>query len=446
MYRMETPFAVGGAGQAFFAKKTSSKKEWSAARFVVLATIFLVFFRDVFGGALRYYFFTLGAGGVWFLPDLLLLVSVPLAYLFSIKKEYKISIYIFFVAMVFGVLVGLYVSGSALAVVSGVKMVLPLFFGMIVGRFRYGDLMVRRVLWVFFFVSCLGVFLNQYIDYPWTDFTVPGVDGEERSAGRLWWINAEARLGGFATDSTQAAFNILLPLLIFCATRRSRFFWLMLPIGAYSIHLTTSRTALVVLGFIVFYVFVCRVLLRRSRRSQISFHKFFVGLLSLSPFVVPLLSVIFFATLFPGGDVPYWLTSYQERATSSWVKPFQFINDNFPLGFIFGLGFGTTGYPVLFSRFGEGYLIPYDNFPLGIYMQFGVFGFLLLVYFVLDVLRRKKSCSIQLIVSGLLLYVVTIQGFGSASLCAALGVAIAYQPRSIFYRVGTSKNLAPPAA
>jgi len=192
-------------------------------------------------------------------------------------------------------------------------------------------------------------------------------------------------------------------------------------VSGYALYLTTSRTSLLSFAFMIaadLAIFLLRwgAGLRPGQATRIVF-----WVLAASPFVLPIASVIIFNNI-DLRSVPTALYSYQDRATVTWVLPFQVLQEYFfPQGYFLGVGVGMAGYPMNFSDLSFLFVSYFDNFPLGTYLMFGVPGLIFLIQLILRTGVRCTSRS-SLILCGLLLfYGTTIEGYGDATFCMILG-------------------------
>jgi hypothetical protein len=437
--------------QAGRSSMSLGQQHFSRAFLARVSTLFVVFsvlaivVRDCLSGPVRYYLESSGAGAIWFAPDAMAALSTMLAIFFiggrtAIPFLWASGAFIFIAATI-----GYKLSSSTEAVMAALKMFLPLLFGLSCGAYFPKVLAYRKLLLLVLLISCAGVVADQWTEYAWEGF-VFDAGGRERVAGRVWTIHyggpdVAQRLGGFSSDSTLAGFCILL-LSILC-TRYMKFYGkaAVFSIALYSIFLTTSRTALAVLVVFLLASMAMHIAKKFMARQRESILKLIYYTLALSPFYI-LIGCLILAGIVDFRDLPPGLTSFGARVNETWVLPLQFIGRIFPVGFVTGLGFGLSGHPMLLTVYSaEANAV--DNFPLGVFMMFGLPGIAAFVYLIVRA-RTNLNKDDMLLLCILLFYGSTLQGFATSSYCAMLGMLLMgghlYRIQTAPPRIGRSRE------
>ena len=213
---------------------------------VVRASWILVVLSLVMNGLLRW--LTSNYVGAFFVYiDKYVMIATIILCLFHIKtsrQQYSVIILsiILFVFMFTGTLY----SGNLAQHIFALWVYLPIIFAAMTFPFLGLDSRVRSAaIWLSFLVA-LGVFLNSFLELPWSGHIFEIGDHEIASA-RLWWATGDVeRLSGFSRASFEAAAQLAVLALIYHALSRPRiayelayFFFI-----AYAIFLTTTKRVL----------------------------------------------------------------------------------------------------------------------------------------------------------------------------------------------------------
>jgi hypothetical protein len=374
--------------------------------------------RDTLTGSVRYYMDMYHLSSLWFFPDILaFLIFGYFCYVaIVINKSIPAVILVvnFFAAMVIG---AIYMNQSSLAFVTGIKAVIPLFVGMaFFDRSMTAKRYCRIVLFTMMVISTIGLLFAPYVDYPWVGAEISNF-GFEKTVGKLWWDGGVIRYGGFAGDSTMAAFMVIFPYFLL---HRHIPHWaniLLWPVLFYALDISTSKTASGVLGAFVVYYLVTYFLIPAARRLE------FQKGLALSSYLLVLLPIVMIFVL--GGaklDVDYpSLFSLQDRIDNSWQKPFTYLSQTYPAGLLTGCGLGCFSYPMTYTVM-AGYFVPVDNFYITTYLFFG-FPFLLLVIAQVFSVRRIADETKLALILLLNIYTITVACYGPSFATIMAGYA-----------------------
>lgn len=382
-----------------------------------------IFLRDCFAGPARYYLDISGLAPAWFIVDGLAAVSVLIAAISYRTLSDPVGVLVLFGAVVLASLNGFLSTQSLEATFSGLKMILPLLFGLVCRNSVFRIFEKGWIVFAVFIAMCGGVLYNINGDFPWTNYTF-FVGNIERSATVSRWIEEVSRINGFASDSNMAGFLIVVCAFFLIKGTPILFKLFVYGLSGTAIYFTTSRTSLLSLvailaADILIFLFRWVVGLKYAQAVRLVYY-----FLCSTPFLIPIISVLSAQSADLHG-LPSFLDSYIERATVSWVVPFARMQEFFfPHGYVIGYGVGMVGYPVQFSAWAPLFDIYYDNFALGIYLMFGLPG---LLYFIFLIFRKgqiARSRSSLTLIGVLLFYGTTVQGFGTATFCVLIGALL----------------------
>ncbi|WP_279480765.1 hypothetical protein [Aureimonas sp. SK2] len=391
------------------------------------------FFRDAFAGAMRYYLDRAGLGVAWFLPDLLAFVCVAaFVYRYGVHRRSRLAIATTAVIF-FSTLIGYFFLGTIEGLLSSIKMMVPVFVGFLFAERYVGD--YRKTLHFVHFLlyaSMLGILLSSIVELPWVGYTFAAITGE-RQATTVWWQGETVRLSGFAADSTMAAFFVMISFVLTSINRSTIWALVVGPVALAAIQLTTNKTYLLVLG-----VYILALVMVRSVRRETGFRLLrLMAVGSYACILVPVMLMI----LLGGVDlerIDPLLFSMQDRINNSWQKPFVFMAEIFPIGYVTGCGVGCFNYPQdLFAPSKLAYIVPVDNFYVGTYLMFGPI-FLVFVALVIraamDVVDVYKLTA-MIVVN---LYTITILSYGPASglIMISLSFSAVFASRAMRRSVG----------
>ncbi|MDI4664840.1 hypothetical protein K9U40_10940 [Xanthobacter autotrophicus] len=413
--------------------------------FIFLVVTFLAFvIRDGLTGVLRYSLSLVRLDMLWFIPDFMCFAIVGIFAYQQIFVKRNLIGTIFVVNFVFSLIVStLFMQLDILTFLSSLKSLTPIFVGFAFYNRAATELRwARMILVVILIVSVIGVLLNPYIEYPWIGLTTNAF-GVERTAGKLWWAGGEVRYGGFAGDSTMAAFTIFTVYVLISPYFSRITNILMWPALVWAISVTTSKTALGVI--LIYFIIYLATMLFRSRGQTVGFLQVLARLSFVLVLVPPVLILVFGG--FDLSTVSPMLGSMSDRIDNTWRGPFLTIAEIFPIGLVIGCGVGCYAYPMTYTALADLYF-PLDNFYMTTYMMLGfpfIIFVILQVYFV-------KFCNDTAKLSLLILmnvYTVTVQCYGPsfATLTVGYVFSAAFAVRSArVSRPSLSKQALPQSA
>ena len=425
---------IGGMPAGPQAERALSRALWS----IEAVALALYFIRDAFAGAMRYYLNVMRLDPLWFIPDLLAIVTMGVfVYRYCLRGRSILATMLVFYTGI-ALILGYVFLGTFAGMSSAFKMFAPIFVGFCFCQRNIDDTpWLMPLIRVLFFSSIFGVVASKFIKFPWVGFSYESF-GATREAGRLWWSQSEVRLSGFAADSTMASFFILITF-VFCSAR-AKLWWIIVwgAVAIATVRLTTNKTALGVLCIYMLALLFVRFLpeIQRFRALRM------LALGSFGCILIPIALIV----VFSGTDVTMassWF-SLMDRVNNSWQKPFIYMEKIMPIGFITGCGLGCFNYPQqLFSPETRQYFMPVDNFYIGTYLMFGPI-FLVFMIFVIKSLRETINIDKLTICFVMNVYTVTVLAYGPASGLLMLGFAFSEvfaPPKGRYFTAGTTMRL-----
>ncbi|MBR1209251.1 hypothetical protein [Bradyrhizobium sp. JYMT SZCCT0180] len=379
--------------------------------------LLMYFYRDAFAGALRYYLSLTKLDVLWFLPDIFALMCI-LAFIqrYIIKGKSLIAV-LTLLYIAFALYVGFVFLGYFAGMASSFKMIAPVFVGFCFCRRDFNQYkQLLALIHPIFFITIIGIFLSSRVQFPWVGFAYETL-GATRQATRLWWAASEARLAGFAADSTMAAFFVFITFVFTSARKSMLWICIWAPVGLYAIKLTTSKTTLGVMIMYLLCLVIIRMLPERERFPMLRR----MAMLSFASILVPVVLMVFFA-----GDgltsISRGFFSLQDRINNSWQLPFVYMQELMPVGFVTGCGLGCFNYPQQLFSNKLSYYVPVDNFYIGTYLMFGPIFVLFMVFAIAAVSKTKDIYKLSGTIA-MNLFTITVLAYGPASGLIMIGAA-----------------------
>ncbi|HEY4069418.1 MAG TPA: hypothetical protein VGM74_21100 [Burkholderiaceae bacterium] len=338
-------------------------------------------------GPLRGALVELGQPNLLYARDLLVAGSVALALLtpaFS-RAKFPAGLVLMGWLLVVHSCLGLMLSGTLFQRLFGVKIFMPLLFGVVVFPAIQRNMgLFTKAMAAFFAVTVVGVFANEFVgQWPWEGLSYATAFGTV-DATREWWMAGGARrLPGFARASFDAAMIIGLTGVVLLTRVRS--FWLKALIagaGFTAIVMTTSK------GMVLAFA-IASPWLTLGKRSDGSLR---IGKsLALSLLLVTCLVPTVFMVVSVREDasgVPEILTSLWDRFSWMWPNAYSLVPNYF--GALSGVGPGGIGgaldYPQALGVPNAG-----DSIFVYFYVTFGLAGIVYLAFPLVALLQKTKG-------------------------------------------------------
>lgn len=392
----------------------------SRLKLVLLAVAFVSYgFRDAFTGPVRFFAAQFRLEFIWFLPDLMSFVAVGyFVWFMAIRRESAWGL-LFSINVFLSLIIGwIFMSAPFGAVFSAIKMMSPIFLGFaFAGRSVNEARFASHIFLTLAILSAIGLLLSPYVDYPWTGMAVETF-GQTKAVGRIWWAGGAMRYGGFAGDSTMAAYMALFPFVLVSGSYSKKVILpLMIPIG-YALYLSTNKTAMGCAGIFLAYYIVFN--LTSLKDEDLSVRKF------LAKYSFLLVCVPFILMIALGGidlqRINPTLWSMQDRINNTWVFPFTYLSENFPIGLISGCGLGCFVYPMEYTPLRD-LRVPVDNFYVSTYIMLGLPFFVFVFGAMLGVAKSQIKDKLLLIFL-MNIYAVTVQCYGPSTITIFMGYCI----------------------
>lgn len=236
------------------------------------------------------------------------------------------------------VCIGLLLGGTLFQRLFGVKIFIPLLYGVAVfpAVERHFPQFLRAMA-AFFTVSVLGVFINAIIgDMPWAGLRYETAFGAAESTRQWWMTGGVSRLPGFARASFDAAMVIGLCGVMVIALSPS-IWWraLVATLGMAAIFLTTSKGMVAGFGIAALWLVL-------ADRSDTSF-KLGCWIAAALLMLTCLLPTVFMIVRVPEAstEVPELMLSLWDRFAWMWPSAYDLLPDGF--GALTGVGPGGIG-------------------------------------------------------------------------------------------------------
>lgn len=362
-------------------------------RLINLSLLLFLFF-EFFAGPLRWIFHMAGAEILFSVPKLLIIVTqivsiVNIIYSKKITRNGFIAVitllYIFVISLI---------DSNIVASLVGLWGIIPIFLGYHSARIIFESVKERKtnnIVYAVFYLSCLGVFLNILVNYPWYDVSYQ-IAGMDVSSAQIGTTGGYTRYAGFFKSSLQASSNIFIVLLYIVASTKNKLHILICFLLSLLVSLITiSKTTFALHLILLLYVFVKALPVKLLWRGTL-----LVGIL-ISVFTI--LSTNYSFEMSDDSISIMLLGSLNARLTTTWPDGVNAIMNSGNL--IFGGGLGTIG---VGSKLGMGEYNPGDSMYLYIIGTGGYILALLLLFWanyqaiVLDNSPISRFISMTLIV------------------------------------------------
>ncbi|MCW9527902.1 MULTISPECIES: hypothetical protein [Klebsiella] len=335
-----------------------------------------------------------GAEILFSVPKLLIIVTqivsiVNIIYSKKITRNGFIAVitllYIFVISLI---------DSNIVASLVGLWGIIPIFLGYHSARIIFESVKERKtnnIVYAVFYLSCLGVFLNILVNYPWYDVSYQ-IAGMDVSSAQIGTTGGYTRYAGFFKSSLQASSNIFIVLLYIVASTKNKLHILICFLLSLLVSLITiSKTTFALHLILLLYVFVKALPVKLLWRGTL-----LVGIL-ISVFTI--LSTNYSFEMSDDSISIMLLGSLNARLTTTWPDGVNAIMNSGNL--IFGGGLGTIG---VGSKLGMGEYNPGDSMYLYIIGTGGYILALLLLFWanyqaiVLDNSPISRFISMTLIV------------------------------------------------
>lgn len=350
---------------------------------VVNFSLFLLLFAAAFDGPFRYYAVAHGISWTVYIPKAFSVVVCSLIILHGLVhgqitgKGIWITLYILLTLSM-----GYLFATNVKQIAFGGFIFVPLLFGLIASKHihsLWGKAYI--VIWLIFAMAVIGVFLDYFIDMPWSGYMYE-VGSHKLTAAKRWYSFGYERVCGFTRTSTSAAAILILTgFYLIIRSKRLPEKLIIWGLTGGSILLTTSKG--LILSYLIVSVFLaCHKLLGKPL--------FVMGclFLMLVACLMPISTFLFdysFKKGVTGNDVLYTLKS---RLMHSWPEMFYQIGESGSSWF--GKGLGGVG--ISQQAYDPNHWGPIDNLFVHLYALFGVFSVLVFLLW----LRAAKNINYKI--------------------------------------------------
>lgn len=322
----------------------------------------------IFEALLRYWLSLNGLSPLLYIRDVLLVVI-----LIKFTVESLLLARIFEIVTIFGVIffymiIGWICTANILQVLFGVKMLLPFFLGIASSKNFYSNLKKIRYLFLFFFIlSCCGVIINIFVQYPWSGLSY-AIGDTQIEGVKQWSAFGIDRLAGFSRVSYEAATDISLLYICILVSFKSRVFHIaLLPLAAVAITFTTTKGATLAFTLVVFtYLLFLFDFEQRLVSKSVNFLPLFLSIVCVGLPVISFIIVEYIDIRDP--TLGFLFSSFQDRQENGWPQAMKLISDKG--SFILGRGIGGMGTAQQYFEKEE--YNPGDSMSLYLYCIFGI--------------------------------------------------------------------------
>jgi hypothetical protein len=378
-------------------------------------------------GALRYVLYLGHAEWMIYLRDVILIIILALLLPRYIHPKLDLFVVTVLYLLLFHCFVAILFISNAAQIAFGVKLFLPFLLGM----FAYHDVCefsrITKVVLGFFLLTVSGIFLNNFVSFPWEGLSY-GIGGQEIQASLKWWAtDGSKRVAGFARSSYDAAAYTLLSAIFLSVYLRA--YWLRVVVwltAGLAILLTTTK------GLMLVYAFLSIFLIYRGLLSSAGIQIFQYALWAPMLFMIlaPAFSGLFLFKIDWKDPVQgFLLSSYIDRLENTWPQAFANI-DRYG-SYILGRGIGGIGTA---QRYYEPLIYNYaDNLFVYMYTNFGVLAVGYLVYLMIKIqnlkIRLERDAVFFGIAATILIYGITTAVLESPSIAFLAGLMLVHLSR-----------------
>lgn len=256
---------------------------------------------------------------------------------------------------------------SYMEIFYGIYMYVFLIFSLTVNKEIIFDIFNKKYFWLLiYFISVVGVI---YVDLYGSINIGNSYDslGMTKAVSKEWYTNGIVRNPGFTDGSVSVAFILLFSYLIIINNyfRLNNVFSFLILIflflfNLYVLNLTTTKTAMY-FNIIIFLLYF--------------FSTRFVNMAS--KVILTLFILLSYFFMFNGVVIYSGKNTLLVRMYDTWPEAFEILN-SMPAKF-FGMGFGSIGTPLIFSK--SMVSNPADNFLVYLYVTFGLVSVFFIFYF-----------------------------------------------------------------
>jgi len=361
---------------------------------VVLGTALAYAFRDGLSAIFRWLTLISGTGPAWFLVDAFGAVCVGIfAYELGYKRGNWLAITTLSI-LAFAVGIGSQLVDSNLVwLMSGLKMYFPLFVGWLLADFSAQNKIFRNGMLGLCVISIIGLFLDQFFEFPWEGLSISQF-GQEKELARQWWIGERERVAGFGGVSAASAKIALFSYVFIHRTLRPASSLLLLLGVIVACEVATNRTTMAIAMVLFVYIFAESYLAEGLR--DVRSHRIF----AMASFLVIPLPLILMAVIGPLDLAAYdfRLASLETRIETSWFAPFTILMERQPAALLFGCGTGCFTGAMNYTSWGL-FIVPIDHFYIILISNLGLAGLIVIAALFMSTLDETDRSKLLLLVA-----------------------------------------------
>lgn len=375
--------------------KNVPKREGRAEKIAAMLIIFLLLFQDTLNAPVRFVIFQYMPFYIAYIPVIICAMAVSAYLICTLEfKKARVIFIVWIIALYF--IYSLSIGGSLIRIVAGLYS-LSGFLIVILGPALIFEHLRKWApfLWL---ISVAGILLDFATTLPWraSGGGSLNVDGTIKTISRQWEaMDGTVRLAGFGKENFSTSITITILLVFVLLDRRiSKTAKLMAWIlSAYTVYLTTSKTAIVVVALLLPFVAISYLIPRTQ------------GVWGRPPFWGAVLSMCFMIILpiycvFAQGSVQrtteqfmfFTLDTIATRVQSEWPFAFELLrSEGSAIVYVLGRGFGGIGYGLNIEYGMPSYNFSAENLFLYLYVCFGVMAFIPFVIVMNNAVKGRAS-------------------------------------------------------
>lgn len=349
---------------------------------IILLRIYIM--MAILEGLIRYILNSKGLAAAFYIKDIIIVILFILA-LRKMKVTTKHIIGILFIMISFI---------TSLIYINNIKQILffllKVLMVFLVGVLQYKNIIKdinenKKFYEICYIIVIIGIFLNNFITFPWEDLTYSIGNGIEVSASRFWTTSGIKRLSGFSRASFDAATHVVILSIIVKSKNRKKNI-LNIVVSIIAIWLTTTK------GLLIAYIILNII------NSNIFYKKLFKEILITVSIILMIVLPIF--SLYCDNVFQYlkenldslvykkYIASFEDRLKDTWPDAFYNVKQNGNI--ILGKGFGGFGVSESLYSDADTYT-PGDNVFVYLYGTMGIISIPFLIWIVIKSYKLNNS-------------------------------------------------------
>lgn len=390
---------------------------------IIFYGIILYLLSMIIEGPIRYVLHITGGELLLYFRDLFLFIVI-IAYIVKAimsGRMHKIMLAMFCLIF-FHTIIGVFYIQNILQVLFGLKIMMPLFVGMLAYPvFHSRPKTIKYLFLIFFMIAVLGVFINYFKIFPWEGMSY-NLAGQEIQESRSWDMLGIKRIAGFSRSSYDVATQIILLSIYLISNLEIKlklvtlFLWV---IAGIAIVLTTTKGMVLAYALLSLFMVMYKIIPNFCNIYQ---------KMLIVPIITTIVLPICAYSLFQSGLLEniksVLLTSLWSRMLDTWPTALAFLKSRGDL--LLGRGIGGIGGSQLY--FEQENYTPGDNLFVYALSYFGVMSiaYFAYVYKLAQKIDLKNGLFYYLCLLILFIYGITQSVFESGFFLMFTGMCLRY--------------------